>query len=388
MDGMEKMIPENRDESTFLRAWTGIALLSVCGFQGDAETVVDFKSDSHENHLVFDIEFANLDGEGNHELVLIENGYNGSLHVAVSISHVSEDSRKVLWRGKRLVDAVYKILVGNIDNDRQDEVIVHRSEDAMYDLDSPATLRVIQFENDQFQEVLYTTLAGEYGALIDIDNDQKSEVVLITDAIPDFGGHETRVPSRIRLYSFDDDQFNQIAEFDVENTIQCIATGDVDGVGHPEIVAQEASNDGKIRHQISVYDVASDGEISHLYSKNKVLTLSRFSTRLRDMHVFTDSSSNTFVSAYNRRRPRSEFARWNTDNKPLRGDDMLLRVYNANGIKDIREIEADFELRTEAVRHRLPTDGKYYDLIEDRQPRLTLYQTAELGEVVRKNDRR
>ena len=247
---------------------------------------------------------------------------------------------------------------------------------------------MIDFENDQFQETLYTSLAGEYGALIDIDNDQKSEVVLIVDADPDFGVDEARSPSRIRIYSFDDKQFNQLAEFDAKDIIQCIATGDVDGDGRPEIVTQETSNDGMIRHQISVYDVASDGEISHLYSKNKVLTFSRFSTRLRDMEIFTDSSSNTYVSAYNRRRPRSVFARWSVEDKPPRGDDMLLRVYHNNRIEDIREVEADFELRTEAVRHRLPTDGKFYALIEDRRPRLTLYQRAEQGEVVRKNDRR
>ena len=83
------------------------------------------------------------------------------------------------------------------------------------------------------------------------------------------------------------------------------------------------------------------------------------------------------------------YARWTAANdKPRRGDDMLLRVFNSNGIEDISEVEADFELRTEAVRHRLPSDGKFYALIEDRQPRLTLYERAELGEVVRKNDRR
>lgn len=349
---------------------------------------MDFKSDSHKNHLVFDAEFANLDAEGNHELVLIENGYNGSLHVAVSIGQISEESRVNLWRGQRLADLSYKVLVGNIDSDERDEVIVHRRESRLDDTISPDTLRVIEFEDDQYQERLYTSPAGQYGALIDIGDDGKSELVLIEDAIPDFGVDEARSPSRIRIYSFDNHLFNQLAELDVENTIQCIATGDVDGDGQPEIVAQEKSNDAKIRHQVSVYSVAKNGEISHLFSKNKVLTSLRFSTRVREMRVFTDGFSNTYVSAYKYRAPRSVFARWSVDDKPPRGDDMLLRVYHNNGIEDIRELEADFELRTEAVRHRLPTDGKFYALIEDRRPRLTLYQRAELGEVVRKNDRR
>lgn len=67
---------------------------------------------------------------------------------------------------------------------------------------------------------------------------------------------------------------------------------------------------------------------------------------------------------------------------------MPLRVFNKSEIEDIREVEADFELRTEVVRHRHPSDGKFYALIENREPRLTLYERAELGEVVRKNDRR
>ena len=349
---------------------------------------MDFTSESDDDHLVFRAEFANLDGDEDHELVLIENGFSGSVHVSVSISQISESSRKVLWRGQRLAGMRHMIQIGNIDNDRQDEVIVHRAESALFDQDRPGPLRVIEFENDQFQETLYTSLAGEYGALIDIDNDQKSEVVLIEDAIPDFGVDEARSPSRIRIYSFDDKQFNQLAEFDAENIIQCIATGDVDGDGQPEIVAQEKSNDAKIRHQISVYSVANDGEISHLFSKNKVLTSLGFSSRMREMRVFTDGFSNTYVSAYKYRAPRSVFARWSVDDKPPRGDDMLLRVHYNNGIEDIREVEADFELRKEAVRHRLPTDGKFYALIEDRKPILTLYQKDELGEVVRKNDRR
>lgn len=70
------------------------------------------------------------------------------------------------------------------------------------------------------------------------------------------------------------------------------------------------------------------------------------------------------------------------------GDDVLLRVFNKRGIEDIRKVEADFELRNEAVGHRRPSDGEFYALIENREPRLALYERAELGEVGRKNDRR
>lgn len=181
----KQLVQVKRQITFFLRTWIWIAVVSSCCVQGVTEIVVDFKSDSHKKHLVFDAEFANLVAEGNHELVLIENGDYGLLNVTVSIVQVSEESRTILWRGQSLAVLSYKVLVGNIDSDEQDEVIVHRAAHELFDLESPDTVRVIEFENDQFQETLYTTLAGEYGALIDIDNDQKSEVVLIVDAIPD-----------------------------------------------------------------------------------------------------------------------------------------------------------------------------------------------------------
>lgn len=56
-----------------MRNW--IALASACCVQRVFEVVVDFKLDTHKRHLVFDAEFANVDAESNHELVLIENGY-------------------------------------------------------------------------------------------------------------------------------------------------------------------------------------------------------------------------------------------------------------------------------------------------------------------------
>ena len=283
----KQLVQVKRQIASSLRTSIWIAVVSICCVQGVTEVVVDFKSYSHQKHLVFDAEFANLDAEGNHELVLIENGYNGSLHVAVSISQISEESRVNLWRGQRLAGLSYKVLVGNIDSDERDEVIVHRPESRLDDTISPDTLRVIEFEDDQYRERLYTSPAGQYGALIDIDDDGKSELVLIEDAIPDFGVDEARSPSRIRIYSFDDKQFNLLAEFDAENTIQCVATGDVDGDGQPEIVAQEKSNDAKIRHQISVYSVAKDGEISHQFSKEQSPNVFEiFLSRERDANLY------------------------------------------------------------------------------------------------------
>ncbi len=79
-----------------MRNW--IAFASACCVRGVFEVAVDFKLATHKRHQVFDAEFANMDAKSNHELVLIENGYNGTIHAAVSIGHIVEDSRKIAWR--------------------------------------------------------------------------------------------------------------------------------------------------------------------------------------------------------------------------------------------------------------------------------------------------
>ena len=349
-----------------IRLFVWVVIVIVYTTSSTGEEVVDFRSITAKKHLVSDVEFANLDSIGNRELVLIENGYAGNLEYAVSISEVTSDSRRVLWRGQELPTLSYKILVGNLDSDEQEEVLIHRAKHSLFDEDSPDTVRLINFESGEYRETLYTSISGKYGALIDVNNDSKSEIVMIST----FGTPESESgldPSRIRIYSFDEDQFDVIGELDLEQTNRCLAVGDVDRDGKSEIVTQEASNDGKILHQISVYDVSSAGEITHQFSKNKVLTFSRFPTRVREMRVFTHSDSNAYIATY-------------------RGQYWLTRIFYENGIADVKEVEGDNELKTEAVRHRLPFNGEFYALIENREPRLILYKQDELSEIVLKID--
>ena len=288
------MIRDRCKESPCIRTLVWIVLVIFYCSYSIGKVVVEFKSDTSHDHLVLDVEFANMDSLGNQELALIENGFTGSLEYAVSISQIVNDSRIVSWRGQVLPSLTYKILVGNIDGDEQDEVIVYRVSDSLFDSISPDTVRLIQFENDKCQETLYTSIEGKYGALIDVNNDGRSEVILIEDIGPPLFD-DAREPSGIRLYSFDGDEFILLGELDLEHTIRCFTVGDVDADGKPEIATQETSNDGEILHQISIYDVSSTGEITHQFSKNRVLTFSLFPTRLREMRVFTDDTSNTYV---------------------------------------------------------------------------------------------
>ena len=323
-----------------------IVVVLVYSTSSIGKEVVDFRSATAKKHLVFDAEFANLDSSGPQELVLIENGFADSSRYAVSISQIVNNSRDVVWHGQELpTGGTYKILVGNLDSDEHEEVLIHRAEDDLFDAISPDTVRLINFESGEYRETRYTAISGRYGALIDVNNDSKSEIVMVTEVGPPFSD-EGLDPSRIRVYSFEDYQFDVIGNLDLEHTIRCLAIGDVDSDGVPEIVTQEASHDGKILHQISVYDVSSSGEITHQFSKNRVLTFSTYPTRVREMRVFTHSDSHSYIATY-------------------RGHRWLSRVYLGNGIEDIKEVKEDDKLRTEAYRHRLPFNGEFYGLIKN-----------------------
>lgn len=344
-----------------IRIFVWIVVVLVYSTSSIGKEVVDFRSATAKKHLVFDEEFANLDSRGSEELVLIENGFADSSRYAVSISQIVKNSRDIIWRGQEIPILSYKILVGNLDSDEHEEVLIHRAENDLIDDRSPDTVRLINFESGEYQETLYTSISGEYGALIDVNNDGKSEIVMVTTVVT-----PSRVrrldPSKIRVYSFDDDRFDVIGSLELEHTIRCLTVGDVDGDGNSEIVTQEASHDGKIHHQISVYDVSSGGSITHQFSKNRVLTFSPFPTRVREMRVFTHSDSHSYIATY-------------------RGHRWISRVYYGNGIEDITEVKEDDKLRTEAYRHRLPFNGEFYGLIKNRNPRLILYKQEELSEI-------
>lgn len=337
----------------------------MCCLSSFGEVVVDFESNASvvpvHRHQVFDVEFANMDSRGNQELVMIENGFAGQLQFAVTISEIVNEARKVLWRGQDLPTLSFKMLTGNVDDDREDEIILYQMEQNEI---NPHKARVIEFAAEKYQETLYSSFAGSYGALIDVDNDGKYEIV-VTERVGPPLYDDALEPSGIRLYTFDDNQFKLFGKLDLEHTIRCLTVGDVDADGNPEIVTQEASNDGEIIHQISVYDVASSGDITHQFSKNEVLSFSIFPTRVREMRVFTGSDSNTYIAIYRCRK-------W------------LSRVYLENGVKDIKEIEADLELKAEAVGHKLPYNGEFFGLIVSRKPQLFLYERDKLGEAVRR----
>ena len=363
-------------------------LVLVCSCSVLCKEEIDLRHDAYEKderHLVFQYAFADMDGLGDHELVLIETSPKSFYDSIITINQIQEDSRRRILSELPIQTLQFKLLVGDIDGDGKDEVLLHRSA-YLWDVESGETARVIEFENGQYQETRTRSLNGERGALVDFNNDGKQEILIV--AFTEFPEKvEMLYPTEMRLYTYDHSEFKLLTKYDMgDTTIQCIAIGDADSDGEAEIVTQEATYDGELVHQISVYDVDNSGEITHLFSKNRALTFSGgHPTRARAMRVFTDDDSNTYVSAYKMRPP---IVRPRGVTLKVRPDDMLLRVEMDNEIVDLVSVRGDLDLRSLALSMRFPSNGTLFAEVVNREPKLDLYEYSELGQVVQLSDQR
>lgn len=355
---------------SLIRNLVSITLLLVCVGNAVCKKEVDLRHETNFNlkdrHIVFSYAFADMDGDEERELVLIETGSKDSFDYIVSINRIHENDRREILYLTETHTLDIKLLVGDIDEDKKDEVILHRTADP-WDESKSDTTRVIELEGQKFKEWGTRSMNGERGAVLDIDNDGKLEIVIVafSEFLPESEGLN---PTEMRIYSLQGNKFNLLNSFDTTGrSIRCVTTGDVDWDGKEEIVTQEASRDGEILHQISIYDVDNSGKITLSYSKNKALTFSLFPTRARAMRTFVDHDSNVYISVYKA--------------SVRRLDDMVLRV--ENGIADMVEIREDMRLQTLALSERLPFNGKFYAEIIDREPKLSLYTFDELEKVVR-----
>ncbi|MCY4142654.1 MAG: hypothetical protein OXG08_03060 [Gammaproteobacteria bacterium] len=336
--------------------------------------------DSKARHRVFSYEFADIDGTGSQKLVLIETGSQSFYDWVVTINEIQENSRRKILYEKLLHTLDFKLLVGDIDGDKEDEVILHRTADEWED-QSEETALVIYYENQQFKELATRSMDGERSAILDIDNDGRHELLIVafTEILPHGEGIH---PTEMRIYSYSSNGFDLLSTYDTtDKSIQCLTIGDVDSDGIEEIVTQEATPDGETLHQISVYDVDKSGTIRHSYSKNNALSFSAHPIRARAMRTFVGHDSNSYISVYKRKAPNVR-----SSTNLTRAEDMLLRIENTDGIVDLVELRGDMRLRSAALSERLPFSGEFYAEIIDREPTLILYTYDELEQVVRRSD--
>ena len=147
-----------------------------------------------------------------------------------------------------------KLLVGDIDGDKTDEVRLHRI-DYQWEIQTSATVRVIAFDDQNFKEWGSLSMNGERGPVLDSDYDGKQEILIVafTEFIEESEGLDN---TEMRIYSIQGNEFNSLDSFDTTGrSSRCVTTGPVDWDGNAGILTQGASLNGEVLHQISVYDV-------------------------------------------------------------------------------------------------------------------------------------
>lgn len=254
----------DRKPVCLIRNIVSITFLGVCVGNAVCKKEVDLRHetnfDSKDRHIVFSYAFADMNGDEERELVLVETGPKDSFDYIVSINQIQEDDRREILYLTETHTLDIKLLVGDIDGDKNDEVILHRTTDP-WDESKSDTTRVIELEGQKFKDWGTRSMNGERGAVLDVDNDGKHEIFIVAFSkfLPESEGLN---PTEMHIYSLQGNKFSLLNSFDTTGrSIRCVTTGDVDWDGKAEIVTQEASRDGEILHQISIYDVDNSGKI-------------------------------------------------------------------------------------------------------------------------------
>ena len=201
--------------------------------------------ENNERHVVFKHAFLNMDELGEQELVLIESGIER--FQILTINQVQENSQCRILSESLLQNVGFKLLVGDIDGDAKDKMVLHRTANS-WDEEHEETAWAIEFESGRYHETRIESLVAERGVLIDFDNDGKQEILIgvFTEIIPMGEGLH---PTEMRLYSYDQNEFQLLTTYSTgDTTIQSVPIGDVDSDRRYEIVTQEVTHDGERVH--------------------------------------------------------------------------------------------------------------------------------------------
>jgi len=227
-------------------------------------------------YSVRDIAFSDVDGSGNQKLVVLETGHEYPILLIATISLLKDQKRELEWESSRLW-FVDKMLIGDIDGDKIDEILFYGPRFDNYSI-ADKTLRVIQWDGSNFVDEGFL-LSGSLGTLADVDGDGKKELVLtvVTERLGDSEGLD---PVSLKIYDFKGSTFELIYDFPLDHAITALNSGDLDGDGIDEIIAEENSLNGDIFSQISVFKVVVGGGLQKLTSLNHALPKSESTGRI------------------------------------------------------------------------------------------------------------
>ena len=157
------------------------------------------------------------------------------------IARWNEDGRIIEWQGE-YSKIVRSILVGNIDDDPLDELIIFGQKSDNFSGPSP---KIVEWNGYSYETTLLTDQAsGRLGVLIDIEQDGISEIALTTLEKPKpFADTDGQEPVTLNIIRIKNTQPQMVFSLRLPNGVRAIAQGDVNGDGSPQIIIYQSSTD-------------------------------------------------------------------------------------------------------------------------------------------------
>lgn len=219
-------------------------------------------------HRIDTFGISDVNGDGERELILIEHPYTYPMMPNLTISRIIDaDKRELIWETEKLWN-FHRLIVGDLDSDGTDEVIVYGSRPSNY-TEEEKTLRIIDWNGSSFEQHDFIQ-SGNLGLIADVNNDGKNELVLGNSIVSKGEGEgEGTEPMDISIYSWTGKVFNLIETLSIPYGARRIAAGDINNDGITEIITQETPNDVTIKSQVSIYQYNSKNKkIERIFSKS------------------------------------------------------------------------------------------------------------------------
>ena len=205
--------------------------------------------------------FAQMDGDAREEFVIVELTAEFPREAVATISTWADGTRSLEWQSEQLL-GVNSMLVGNIDDDDMDELVLFGE----WNYAGKNTLKVTQWDGSSYRTMGTDRLSARLGALGDLDADGRQELVLVhvPDPQPEAEGRE---PATLVVARYGDGGFERTRDYDIGLGVMGVAVGDLDGDDRAEIVTCEVS-DGGIDGQIAIYSVDPVRGIERIFARN------------------------------------------------------------------------------------------------------------------------
>lgn len=184
----------------------------------------------------------------------------------VTISRwLSSEKRVTEWRSSN-VDPNRAILIGNVDEDELDELILF-DEDFGAKSQSHSFL-IVNWQDGQFRASRTNQISGAVAALIDFENDGIEEIVIAKRRIEARDRNlDGLFPSDLLIYSLVE-PYQLVDRIELDSHVEALTVGDITGDGFREVLTVESSNDGRIKGRLSVYTANRDEGFERVFTEN------------------------------------------------------------------------------------------------------------------------